>query len=131
MGEATKPRDTNGVKNKSTASPSKSSTRDAFDLYCEKERPILEDKAKDSDVNVDEELERGWKELPESDKETYRAKVQDETKEAPSSPKKDSGSGSKLEDDKPEARDEDVEMRNYDTEDAEPPAGREEKDGED
>lgn len=117
----------------------KVSVRDAFDLYSEKERPVLEDKAKDSDINVDEELERGWKELPESEKEEYRTKVYDEakssksaksTKSAASSPKKDD----KSQDDKADARDEDVEMKNYDTEDPEQPEDPEpqiEKDEED
>lgn len=127
---STKARDTNGVRRKATtASPSKGSAPDAFDLYCEKERPILEGKTKDSDINVDEELERGWRELPESDKESYRARAQDEAKETPSSPKKDDNR--KPEDVKPDEGDEDVEMRNYDTEDAELPAEREDKDGED
>lgn len=130
MGDATKPRDTNGVKKKkSAASPAKADARDAFDLYCEKERPVLEAKAKDSDINIDEELEKGWKELPESDKEEYRAKLLEEAKDAPSPSKKEDSR--KPEDDKPSERDEDVEMKNYDTEDAEPPAEREEKDGED
>lgn len=150
-GPATKARDTNGVKKKSTAATaatdSVTKTSSAFDLYCEKERPALEEKAKDTDMNVEEELEKGWQELPESEKETYRGKAQDEVKEKGEEEEEDAGAAtpeisvkkdkddgagdSKAEDAKPDEGDEDVEMKNYDTEDAEPSAEREDKEGED
>ncbi|KAF1731549.1 hypothetical protein CRV24_007735 [Beauveria bassiana] len=50
--------------------------KSAFELYCDETRPILEAKNVD-DLNIEEELTKGWKELAELDKDsknTYRAK---------------------------------------------------------
>jgi non-histone protein 10 len=150
IGDAAKTRDANGVDEERKQS-TKNAPRDGYELYCEKERPILENKAKDSDINVDEELERGWKELQESDKDEYRTKAQEEAKEdeASSAKKNDDkpqddksqddksqddksqdgkSQDGKSQDDKAEGGDEDVEMKNYDTEDAEPQADKEGED---
>lgn len=43
----------------------------AFDLYCRDQRPTLASKGED--VNVDEELARGWKELPEDQRDEYKS----------------------------------------------------------
>ncbi|CAM1505492.1 Fc.00g111290.m01.CDS01 [Cosmosporella sp. VM-42] len=91
---------------------------DAYEVYCNETRPILEAKNKDGDgdVNVEEELASGWKDLPEAEKDEFQAKFElatakdSEPKEA-TPEKKDA----KADDDKPQTQDEDVEMGNYDT----------------
>ena len=108
---------------------------DAYEVYCNETRPILEAKNKDGDgdVNVDEELASGWKDLPEAEKEDFQAKFELATAKEPepepepelepkeASPEK---KDSKADDDKPQTQDEDVEMGNYDTEgDQEGPSG--------
>ncbi|KND95112.1 hypothetical protein TOPH_00549 [Tolypocladium ophioglossoides CBS 100239] len=122
--------------------PSRGATS-AFDLYCIEERPNLEAKNKedgDGDANVDEELSRGWDELPEADKDEFRTKLEEmlakeeqhrDGKDAKDSNRKEGKSDG---DDKPETQDEDVEMANYDTEDQDQDQDQEEtqmdKDGE-
>lgn len=86
----------------------------------------MEAKNKDSDANVDEELERGWRELPEVDKDEYQARYEQDVKDRES--KQVFLSKERSEGDKGEPRDEDVTMANYDTEDNEPQV---DKDGED
>jgi non-histone protein 10 len=110
--------------------------KSAFQLYCEEARPRLETKHADSDVNIDEELEKAWKDLPESEKDEYEIKLEqlqkavsekgDAETEAEadadiSSPKKD---GDKTLDAKVKDDDEDVEMGNYDTEEQEAQADK-------
>lgn len=46
----------------------------AFDLYCDEIRPSLQEKAKPSD-DVEEMLSKGWKELPDSQREEYQARA--------------------------------------------------------
>lgn len=46
----------------------------AFDLYCEDTRPSLKEKAKEGD-SVEEELSSSWKELPESQRDEYKARA--------------------------------------------------------
>lgn len=111
--------------------PSKA-PKSAFQLYCEEVRPGLETKHAHSDVNIDEELEKAWKDLPESEKDDYEAKLEQlqkaasekgdaETEADVSSPKKD---GDKTPDVKVKDDDEDVEMGNYDTEEQEAQADK-------
>ncbi|KAF7554263.1 hypothetical protein G7046_g6865 [Stylonectria norvegica] len=112
---------------------------DAFDVYYNENLPILEAKAKDSDLEVNflEELARSWKELPDAQKDEFQAKYElavakdSEAKEA--SPQKDDkdekddkddkdekdDKDDKADEEKPQTQDEDVEMGNYDTEDQE------------
>lgn len=106
--------------------PSRDATS-AFDLYCIEERPKLEEAKNkedgDGDANIDEELSRGWDELPEADKDEFRTKLEDMlAKEEDSRDSKDAEDSNKKRvksdgDDKPETQDEDVEMANYDTDD--------------
>ncbi|KJZ78905.1 hypothetical protein HIM_01678 [Hirsutella minnesotensis 3608] len=98
----------------------------AFDLYCEDARPTLQEKDKDGDVNMDEELERGWGDLPDAEKDEYREKYLAQSKkqqdqgskelEESTDKKERKSSGPSA---KTEAQDEDVEMAQYDTEDQE------------
>ncbi|KAJ4170137.1 hypothetical protein NW754_006281 [Fusarium falciforme] len=100
---------------------------DAFELYCSETRPALEAKHKDGDaeVDVESELARGWKELPEADRDEFQAKFEQsqakssEPKETPAEDKKEE---EKPEETKPAAQDEDVEMGD-DTEDQDTQAG--------
>ncbi|KAJ4230066.1 hypothetical protein NW759_003427 [Fusarium solani] len=100
---------------------------DAFELYCSETRPALEAKHKDGDaeVDVESELARGWKELPEADRDEFQAKFEQsqaknsEPKETPAADKKEE---EKPEETKPAAQDEDVEMGD-DTEDQDTQAG--------
>ncbi|KAH7329128.1 hypothetical protein B0I35DRAFT_419370 [Stachybotrys elegans] len=114
----------------------------AFEMYCEETRPILKAKNKDGDLNIEEELARGWKDLPEAEKEEFQAKhdkemaryreekesqsQKKETKREPDAEAEGEAEGEgegegELEaeagPEKPETQDEDVEMGNYDTED--------------
>ncbi|EFY98736.1 hypothetical protein X797_001779 [Metarhizium robertsii] len=141
---------TNGI-----SKPSKL-PKNAFELYCEDARPILEAKSKDgdgdgdgdadADLNVDEELTRAWEDLPDADKEEYETKFEELSKKADEkddededkdgtedTPEKEEKAGDA---DKPETQDEDVEMTNYDTEDQDQDADQDgetrmEKDGDD
>lgn len=102
---------------------------DAFELYCSETRPALEAKNKDGDaeVDVESELARGWKELPEADRDEFQAKFEQsqakssEPKETPAEDKKEEEE-EKPEETKPAAQDEDVEMGD-DTEDQDTQAG--------
>ncbi|KAF4914540.1 hypothetical protein CGCA056_v007144 [Colletotrichum aenigma] len=99
----------------------------AFELFCSDSRPAFEEKKKDdADLNIDEELARAWKDLPEGDKEEFQtrsdqemAKYQKEkdafaAKSKSAEPKEER---EKTPDQAPAAsQDEDVEMTNYDTE---------------
>lgn len=61
----------NGVGSSSSTAPK--NTRSAFELYCTDHRSAaLESKAEG--VTVDEELARGWKELPETQRDEYKSK---------------------------------------------------------
>lgn len=97
----------------------------AFELYCRDARPVFEAKGGEGDVNVDEELVRGWKELPEADKTELRAKAEVRTKSGKESDKERKWSGAAT---KPDPQDDDVEMVQYDTENQETQM---DKDGED
>ncbi|KAH7170453.1 hypothetical protein EDB81DRAFT_752963 [Dactylonectria macrodidyma] len=128
---------------------------DAFEVYCTENRAALEAKKKEEegeeDLNVEEELARSWKELPDAEKEEFQTKFEravakiDEKKE--SSRPRESKEGDEENDDndgkkeheeeaeakvdkeksesaeKPRTQDEDVEMGNYDTEDQDTQAG--------
>ncbi|KAH0443572.1 hmg box protein [Colletotrichum camelliae] len=99
----------------------------AFELFCSNSRPAFEEKKKDdADLNIDEELARAWKDLPEGEKEEFQtrsdqemAKYQKEkdafaAKSKSAEPKEER---EKTPDQAPAAsQDEDVEMTNYDTE---------------
>ncbi|EQB55270.1 HMG box protein [Colletotrichum gloeosporioides Cg-14] len=99
----------------------------AFELFCSDSRPAFEEKKKDdADLNIDEELARAWKDLPEAEKEEFQgrsdqemAKYQKEkdafaAKSKSAEPKEER---EKTPDQAPAAsQDEDVEMTNYDTE---------------
>ncbi|KAM0562286.1 hypothetical protein ACHAPJ_002734 [Fusarium lateritium] len=99
---------------------------DAFELFCSETRPALEDKYRDTeaDVNIEDELARCWKELPEAEKDEFEAKFDaimaksPEPKDTPVSEKKDE----KPSESKPATQDEDVEMGD-DTEDQETQVG--------
>lgn len=107
----------------------------AFELYCRENRPSLTAKSKDPEDSLEDKLEQGWKDLPESEKDEFQAKFEKQKTAEPSgdkeadaadadSQKKDAGSDQG----KPETQDEDVEMGNYDTED---PENTMDKDGDD
>ncbi|KAH7162552.1 hypothetical protein B0J13DRAFT_13398 [Dactylonectria estremocensis] len=53
---------------------------DAFEVYCTENRAALEAKKKeeegDEDLNVEEELARSWKELPDAEKEEFQTKFE-------------------------------------------------------
>ncbi len=53
----------------------------AFELYCESARPALVENAKeyedDADLNVEEELTKGWADLPASEKEDFETRAQE------------------------------------------------------
>ncbi|ODA79649.1 hypothetical protein RJ55_05243 [Drechmeria coniospora] len=114
--------------------PSKN-PRSAFEAYCLEARPALKAKNKDEDVNIEEELAREWENLPEAEKDEFRVKFEEESKNQQEKAGKDGSESKKKEDrggdgkdDKPETQDEDVEMANYDTEDQETQV---DKDGDD
>ncbi|KAK1726995.1 HMG box protein [Colletotrichum acutatum] len=103
----------------------------AFEMYCADTRPALEEKNKDdADANIEEELARGWKDLPEGEKEEFQTRSEEEMakyqKEKDAFAAKSKSAEAKDEDDEerdksPEpapaaSQDEDVEMTNYDTE---------------
>ncbi|KAL0777051.1 hypothetical protein CaCOL14_006569 [Colletotrichum acutatum] len=103
----------------------------AFEMYCADTRPALEEKNKDdADANIEEELARGWKDLPEGEKEEFQTRSEEEMakyqKEKDACAAKSKSAEAKDEDDEerdksPEpapaaSQDEDVEMTNYDTE---------------
>lgn len=86
----------------------------AFDLYCVDHREAAEE-SKSDDATVDEELSRGWEELPESRKEVYRARVQEaaEAKTEEVRSQRPATAESQEAEETP-ARDDDVEMDNED-----------------
>ncbi|GKT47948.1 uncharacterized protein ColSpa_08129 [Colletotrichum spaethianum] len=101
----------------------------AFELYCADTRPALEEKSKDdADVNVDEELARGWKDLPDGEKAEFQTRSEEEmakyqkdkdafAAKSKSAEPKDEEEREKSPEAAPAAsQDEDVEMANYDTE---------------
>ena len=110
----TKDGEANGV------SESQKQPADAFELYCNENRDILEAKHKDGeeDLNIEEELSQGWKGLSSEEKEEYQAKFEKATEKAPepkeSSVEKKDASAEREKSQQKE--DEDVEMTNYDTE---------------
>ncbi|KAF9872611.1 hmg box protein [Colletotrichum karsti] len=102
----------------------------AFEMYCADSRPALEEKkVDDADVNIDEELARGWKDLPEADKDEFQNRSEQEMakyqKEKDAYAAKSKSAEPKDDRDKtPQpapSQDEDVEMTNYDTEEQEQP----------
>jgi hypothetical protein len=123
-------------------------SKGAFELYSKATRPELEDKARDQeDVNIDEELARGWKDLSDADKDKYIAEYKassqptggedraDSEKRAAASPAKEEGKDDGQEkegepgdkEEKPtksEPRDEDVEMKDNDAEERETPVDK-------
>ncbi|TDZ64987.1 hypothetical protein CTRI78_v003766 [Colletotrichum trifolii] len=67
-----------GARTNGVAKPSKR-PGSAFHLYCSEKRSELEAKKKDgADINVDEELARGWKDLPEDEKEPFVIRSEEE-----------------------------------------------------
>lgn len=106
----------------------------AFDLYCDETRRILEAKNAD-DMNIEEELVKGWEDLADADRDSYQKKADNaapkDSEEKEGSPEADAGPGKEVNDDKDDEKaedgddnkgdgeDEDVEMANYDTEDQE------------
>ncbi|XWW97078.1 hypothetical protein V2A60_005059 [Cordyceps javanica] len=118
----------NGVRKSKKNTGAKS----AFELYCEETRPILEAKNAD-DINIDDELTKGWNELAEVDKEPYQKKAEkgaekdseekegsvegDAAPEKEASDDKDDDKAEDGDDNKGDGEDEDVEMANYDTDD--------------
>ncbi|PHH82097.1 hypothetical protein CDD82_6983 [Ophiocordyceps australis] len=96
----------------------------AYELYCKGARRAMEAKAKEADTNVDDELARAWDELPQVDRDAFRAKFEAQSqkqRDETSSPKETDGAKRetkyKASSSKPEAQDDDVDMVNYDTED--------------
>ncbi len=105
----------------------------AFELYCESVRPELMEKRKDdegaAESNIEEELEKSWKDLPEKEKEDFEnqatealEKYQKEkeeytakTKDADKPAVKSEAGGATAEETPQATRDEDVEMANSDT----------------
>ncbi len=84
----------------------------AFELYCAEARPAL--KAKDGSVNVEEELARGWKDLPASQKEEFEATYERELakyKKAKEEFAKAENQGERSQAEDTPAPDEDVEMK--------------------
>ncbi|KAM0243115.1 hypothetical protein ACHAP5_006905 [Fusarium lateritium] len=111
----------NGVSANDTQRPTS-----AFDLFCQEMRSGLENKDKDGDLdlNIEDELARAWKELPEGEKDDFETKYElvvaksSERKKSPESDKRDD----KSTESKPATQDEDVEMGD-DTEDQDTQAG--------
>ncbi|KAI6087518.1 hypothetical protein F4821DRAFT_236009 [Hypoxylon rubiginosum] len=54
----------------------------AFEIYCNDTRPVLQSQHKDKiaagEFRVEEELARGWKDLPEKDKEAFQVRYEQE-----------------------------------------------------
>ncbi|KAK0722789.1 hypothetical protein B0T26DRAFT_617104, partial [Lasiosphaeria miniovina] len=50
----------------------------AFDLYCDENRDSFKDKSDDAGAGVEEELARGWKDLPETQREEFQTRAEDE-----------------------------------------------------
>ncbi|OLN83712.1 hypothetical protein CCHL11_09752 [Colletotrichum chlorophyti] len=101
----------------------------AFDLYCADARPALEEKSKDdADISIEEELARGWKDLPEAEKEEFQTRSEQEmekyqkekdafaAKSKSAEPKGDEERDKSPDATRAASQDEDVEMANYDTE---------------
>ncbi|KAK4123359.1 hypothetical protein N657DRAFT_690971 [Parathielavia appendiculata] len=111
----------------------------AFDLYCAEAGPSVKDKAKEGD-NVEEELSRRWKELPDSRRDEYQTRADDQmaeyeqekdaydeakAQEQEASAKVDSNKAESTESDRPAGaggegrstsrQQDDVDMTNYDT----------------
>ncbi|KAK7753443.1 hypothetical protein SLS62_004518 [Diatrype stigma] len=63
------------------AKPSKRPSN-AFEIYCKDMRPVLQAKHKDQiaagEFRLEEELARGWKDLPESEKEEFKTRFEQE-----------------------------------------------------
>ena len=54
----------------------------AFEIYCKDKRPVLQAKYKDQiaagEFRLEEELARGWKDLPEKEKDEYQTRYEQE-----------------------------------------------------
>jgi len=73
----------NGIGSSSLKPPKKPGT--AFEIYCRQMRPVLEEKAKEKEdeaepVDIDADLARGWKDLPEKDQEEFQAQYEEDLK---------------------------------------------------
>jgi non-histone protein 10 len=98
----------------------------AFELYCADVRPEMRSAHKDEggdSMNLDEDLARGWRDLPSTEREESQARYERELEqyhtdqEQRNSTGRVAGSSSKRTDG--DAPDDDVEMVNYDTEEQE------------
>ena len=105
----------------------------AFELYCESVRPELLEKRKDdesaAESNIDEELAKAWKDLPEKEKEEFETQATEalekyekekedyaaKTKDAVEPAVKSEAGGAAAEETPQATQDEDVEMANSDT----------------
>lgn len=98
----------------------------ARELYSDEQRPILEAKGKDGDLDIEEELTKGWEGLPDEDKQRFQTKADEQAakaKKAEEDAEAAAGADAAKKEpadadaDKAGAQDDDVEMANYDTED--------------
>ncbi|KAK1458442.1 HMG box protein [Colletotrichum cuscutae] len=130
-GDATQGTDTQATARTNGVAKPPKRPGNAFEMYCADTRPTLEEKNKDdADANIEEELARGWKDLPEGEKEEFKTRSEEEMakyqKEKDAFAAKSKSAEAKDEDEEerdksPEpapaaSQDEDVEMTNYDTE---------------
>ncbi|KXH34529.1 HMG box protein [Colletotrichum simmondsii] len=130
-GDATQGTDTQATARTNGVAKPPKRPGNAFEMYCADTRPALEEKNKDdADANIEEELARGWKDLPEGEKEEFQTRSEEEMakyqKEKDAFAAKSKSAEAKDEDEEerdksPEpapaaSQDEDVEMTNYDTE---------------
>uniref|UniRef100_A0A8H7NAJ4 HMG box domain-containing protein n=1 Tax=Bionectria ochroleuca TaxID=29856 RepID=A0A8H7NAJ4_BIOOC len=105
QGDSGKKGTTNGAKK--SAKPS-----DAFELFCSEERAAVEEQSKDKeDANVDEELERRWKELSDEKKDEYKTQFEELVKRREKEDK-----DSKEDEDKEDKEDEDKDKEDDDKE---------------
>lgn len=70
-----------GAASNGVAKPSKRPSN-AFEIYCKDMRPVLQAKNKDKiaagEFRLEEELARGWKDLPEKEKEEFQTRYEQE-----------------------------------------------------
>lgn len=94
---------------------------DAYELYCDETRPILEAKHKDSegdieaDFNVDDELSKKWKELSEAEQDEFQTKLEQQQAKAKASESKETPAPEEEEeDDKKEEKSDDKDKNDAD-----------------